>query len=104
MTKIVYSDSFCGFSISRKAYEKLKAMKSKAVLGKSKLEAENSIARHDPDLVKVVEELGAEAQDCDMPRLALAIHTITGNRYMIKEYDGLETVIEPDDIDWIIVS
>lgn len=102
MTKVVYSDSFCGFGISNKAYEKLKATKSRAVLGKSKLETENSIARHDPDLVKVVEELGAEAQDRDMARLA--IHTITGDRYMIKEYDGLETVIEPDDIDWIVVS
>ena len=54
--------------------------------------------RHDPLLVEAVEALGREAED-DVAELV--IKEIEGTKYLIKEYDGWETLVEPDDIDWI---
>lgn len=61
---------------------------------------DHDIARDDPALVQVVEEMGqaaggqfAKLELCDLP---------PGTRYRITEYDGFETVETPDDIDWSI--
>lgn len=53
--------------------------------------------RTDPDLIKVIEELGTEAASGDCSELAIA--DIGESKYHIDEYDGLETVITglPDD-------
>jgi hypothetical protein len=88
--KVVYNACFGGFSLSRKACERL------VELGRDKaqkeLELGNSyeynsycrdISRHDPLLVQVVEELGDEASG------SCAELCIT------EEYDGRETVEEP---------
>ena len=57
----------------------------------------DDVARHDPILVQVVEELGDKANgSC----ARLAIDEVSGP-YKIDEYDGLETVVEPNGIDWI---
>ena len=58
-------------------------------------------ARHDPDLVKTVEDLGSKANGS---YAHLKIKELKGNRYIIDEYDGLERVVEPDDINWITVE
>ena len=63
--------------------------------------AEGSCPRHDPELVKTVEDLGLEASG---PHALLKIKEIKGDRYVINEYDGCERVVEPDDINWIIVE
>lgn len=56
-----------------------------------------SIPRHNPILVQVVEELGDKASgDC----AKLAIAKISGP-YRIDEYDGSESVKQPDGYDWI---
>ena len=58
--------------------------------------------RHDPLLVECVETLGTAANDACA---TLKIYTLKhGNRYMIDEYDGLERVIEPEDIKWNVVD
>jgi hypothetical protein len=57
----------------------------------------NDISRHDPILVQVVEELGDKANGMCAK---LAIEEVSGP-YRIDEYDGNETVIEPDGYDWI---
>ena len=57
----------------------------------------DDVARHDPILVQVVEELGEKA---DGMCARLAITEVSGP-YRIDEYDGLETVVEPDGYDWI---
>ena len=57
----------------------------------------DDVARHDPILVQVVEELGDKA---DGMCAKLAIEEVSGP-YRIDEYDGLETVVEPDGYDWI---
>jgi hypothetical protein len=57
----------------------------------------DDVARHDPILVQVVEELGEKANgSC----ARLAIDEVSGP-YRIDEYDGFETVKEPDGYDWI---
>ena len=57
----------------------------------------NNVDRHDPILVQVVEELGAKANgSC----AKLSIAEVSGP-YRIDEYDGNETVVEPDGYDWI---
>lgn len=67
----------------------------------SYIDAEGSCPRHDPELVKTVEDLGCEANgSCAL----LKIKELKGNRYTINEYDGCERVVEPDDINWIIVE
>ena len=58
-------------------------------------------SRHDPRLIKAVEELGEEASD----RYAdLRIAEIESNLYRIEDNDGLETVVTPEGIDWIKIS
>ena len=64
-------------------------------------EGELGYARHDPELVKTVEDLGSEANGTSA---LLKIKEIKGDRYVINEYDGCERVVEPDDINWIIVE
>jgi hypothetical protein len=56
-----------------------------------------TVSRHDPILVQVVEELGDKANG-GYARLAIA--EVSGP-YRIDEYDGSETVKEPDGYDWI---
>jgi hypothetical protein len=58
---------------------------------------DRSVSRHDPVLVQVVEELGDKANGS---YAKLAIAEVSGP-YRIDEYDGRETVIEPDGYDWI---
>jgi hypothetical protein len=58
---------------------------------------DRNVSRHDPILVQVVEELGDKANgSC----AKLAIEEVSGP-YRIDEYDGYETVKEPDGYDWI---
>ena len=65
------------------------------------IDAEGSCPRHDPELVKTVEDLGCEVNGSSA---LLKIKEIKGDRYVINEYDGCERVVEPDDINWIIVE
>jgi hypothetical protein len=55
------------------------------------------VSRHDPVLVQVVEELGDKANGS---YAKLAIAEVSGP-YRIDEYDGYETVKQPDGYDWI---
>jgi len=56
------------------------------------------VERHNPTLVEFVEKYGKEHN----PTLEVA--TIEGDTYIIEEYDGLETVVEPKDIQWIKIK
>ena len=57
-----------------------------------------NLQRHDPLLVKTVETLGEEA---DGAFSELEVVDIDTDRYIIKEYDGLEDVVTPNAIHWI---
>jgi hypothetical protein len=58
---------------------------------------DHNVSRHDPILVQVVEELGDKANGMCAK---LAIKEVSGP-YRIDEYDGNESVVEPDGYDWI---
>lgn len=82
--RIVYNSGFGGYGLSEKA---LKLYNERA--GRT-VEFRYKIARHDPILVSVVEELGDEAND-KYSDLAL-IDIPEGYDYTIDDYDGLEHV------------
>ena len=65
------------------------------------ISTEGDYSRHDPELVKTVEDLGSKANGF---HAHLKIKELKGNLYIIDEYDGSERVVEPDDINWITVE
>lgn len=95
MTKVVYNNCFGGFGLSKKAQELYRDFSGKDFV-------EFECPRHDPNLVMVVEQLGELAND-EFGYSKLKIAEIEGNKYLIKEYDGNEKVIEPKDLKWIEV-
>ncbi len=91
--KVVYSRRYGGFGLSPKAKELLAARG--VVQGGYD---DRPIERHNPHLVAVVEELGGKA--ASGPFAQLAIQEV-GGVYRIDEYDGYESVIEPDGYEWV---
>ena len=102
MNKVVYNMCYGGFGLSRKATQALadagveeaaqyiRAHKAFS-LGLFSFNP-HSIPRHDPRLVKIVEDLGridASAECAD-----LMVYEIDGRLYRIEECDGMEDVIE----------
>ena len=65
------------------------------------ISTEGDYPRHDPELVKTVEDLGSKANGS---HAHLKIKELKGNLYIIDECDGSERVVEPDDINWITVE
>ncbi len=93
MRKVVYSPCYGGFGLSDLAKQKLAERKGVTV---DELPYERRLERHDPDLVAVVEELGAAASD----KFAdLQVTQVEGS-YRIQEYDGFEHVETPSQIEW----
>ena len=102
MVKVVYNSCFGGFGLSAKALAELRVLKeAKGEMFDSTDYWTGWLPRHDPDLVAVVEKLGEEASG---KRAALRVKELKGKRYRIDEYDGSETVREPDDYEWIVVE
>lgn len=97
--KVVYNACYGGFSLSNAAARSLNKRKGADVVD-VKYGVYNG-PRHDVDLVAVVESLGAAASG----RFSnLCIKDISGALYRIDEYDGYESVQEPDDIGWVHVN
>ena len=57
----------------------------------------NALPRHHRLLVEAIEKFGKEAGSLYSK---LIVVKISGDKYIIKEYDGWETVVEPEDIVW----
>jgi hypothetical protein len=99
-TKVVYNACYGSFSISTEA---LTRMQELGFTGESVTYEKTShvwlpdCPRHDPILVQVVEEYGKAAGD---KFSHLKITTVSGP-YRIEDYDGFETVYEPNDYEWI---
>jgi len=94
--KVVYNNCYGGFGLSDKAtamLHELGALNDDVAYW--------SIERHNPHLVKVVEELGDLASDSFSN---LKIDEITSPIYRIDEYDGAESVITPDKIAWVKIE
>jgi len=96
--KIVLNTCYGGFSLSWKAVERLQELGHPEALALSPFEKCYSgylreIPRTDPLLVRVVEELGAEAAG----RCAKLTVLETGLEKRIREYDGKEYFAWDDD-------
>lgn len=115
MAKVVYNSCYGGFGLSSEAihlYSKLANLElrqetypgsmSKTIISLFDENGEeiliDKIKRTDPCLVEVVERLGDKANSYTSN---LEIREIPdGSRYRIREYDGLETVITPEEQEW----
>jgi hypothetical protein len=104
MVKVVHNCCYGGFSLSQKARARLAELGleiDKKLYYHGSWQLPDDVARHDLRLVQVVEELDGEASGS---HANLRVTTLGGNRYRINEYDGHETVVEPEDLDWIVVT
>ena len=91
MMKLVINDSHGGFGLSAKACALL-CEKKGLPAGSFSWHSAGDVARHDGDLVAVVEELGRDASGI-LSRLAV-IEIPDDVDYVVQEYDGLEWVAE----------
>lgn len=57
------------------------------------------LPRHHPAYIFAFNRLGSEKMSATLSYLK--IYSLNGHMYKIKEYDGAESVMEPDDIKWI---
>ncbi len=123
MTKVVYNDRHGGFSISKECAEFMAyrgCTHAQSMLKRYDDEAEcvrfwyghYDGPRHNLNLVEAVETIGFGAGRCDGENIDLPvgrkpqlnIARITGEKYVIEEYDGMEKVVEPKDIKWVVVQ
>lgn len=91
MPKIVYNACYGGFGLSKKALARYKE------LGGT-YDYDWKIARTDPLLVHIVEELGEEVNHWAAKLRIIALPP--GTKYRIEEYDGFETVMTFEDYKW----
>jgi len=109
--KIVINTSYGGFGISFDGAERMAELGCSVAERKLKEYDEQDgddwtwhgteIHRHDPILVAVVEDIEEEASDY----LAdLKVVEIDSDRYYVENYDGLESVVTPKNVPWIIIG
>ncbi len=95
--KVVVNSCYGGFSLSIKAQNRLIELGAKGTDSYGC----RDICRHDPLLIQVIEEMGEGANgSC----AHLEVEEIEGRLYSIDEYDGMESVVEPDDQVWICID
>jgi hypothetical protein len=106
MTEVVYHSTYGGYELTTSIVERYNE------LAGTKYEtddmgtfvAADEINRHDPYLVQAVREYLDKEDASSVLKIRLEIKKLKGNKYIIDEYDGWETVQEPDDIEWIEVK
>ncbi len=106
MTEIVINKCHGGFSISKECVEHMARhgnQETKKMLDRNESDYFYlcDTPRHDKILVNAVKELGSKANG-EYSRLEIV--EIDGSIYKIDEYDGMEWVVEPKDINWTKVK
>ena len=102
MNKVVFNNSFGGFTLSPLALSWL-SERGHEVSDSGWDEVNNCpFPRHHPALVECVEVLGEKAGDEFVSDLAIA--EIEGNQYYIEDYDGNETVHTPKNVRWVVIG
>jgi len=99
--KIVINKCFGGFRLSQKALQELQKCNDKLInesdgsgifLNSGELYASENLERNNPNLIRIVEQLGFEANG---DSAELSIVEIPDNvKWQIMEYDGVEWVAE----------
>lgn len=90
--KVAINKCYGGFSLSKEAYIYYKKLKGDEKIDPNKTGLSRLLERHDPDLIKVVEELGEKANGRHAKIEIIEIPD--GIEYEIEEYDGVEWVAE----------
>ena len=100
--KVVINIVNGGFSLSQRAKDRYAAIKGIAIDASSfvaRMDIASNIARNDPTLIQIVEELGEAASG---EHSLLKIEEVPdGVRFFIDEYDGMESVVREDQIEWV---
>ena len=99
MNKVAYNSFYGGFYLSKPAQEYL--LKKYGIKPTYYGSIDNILNRYDPRLIDVIETLGDLASS-ELSKLK--IKEIDSDIYMIESYDGLETVVVPNDLDWIKIK
>lgn len=109
MRKVVYNACHGGFALSKLAAVWLAgagleeavvwlAEESPEESGWSRHFYPHTLARHSQLLIECIESLGPAAAGTAYSDLRMTdVHDV----YRIEEYDGLETVVQPDEYNWI---
>jgi hypothetical protein len=102
MPKVVYNGCYGGFNLSAAAVRQWKELAPNDPHWIEVTEAYGDFAgpRHDPTLVRVVEEMGDAASGQDA-KLRIA-DVPSGKLYRIDEHDGKEFVNTVDSYDWTL--
>lgn len=123
MNKIVYNACYGGFNLSDEAlelYAKLSGISvypeksswcthfyTSVPTGDQEVDDKRDwlygpdLCRHDPFLVKAVEQLGDAANGSHSK---LRIYETDSDRYIIEEYDGNESVVVSYDNSWVVIK
>ena len=101
MHKVVINVCYGGFSLSREASNLMNQLYG------TEIDPEygflDGIPRHHKGLVGIVEILGSSAASGSCSRLVVV--EIKSNMYRIEEYDGYESIVQPDDYQhWEIIK
>lgn len=111
--KVVYNASFGGFSLSVQAAMWLAERGNNEATEFLAGSVDDSdmfslpfycweLPRHSRLLIECVETLGSDTASGKFSELKIA--ALKGDRYKIEEYDGSESIVEPEDIEWIVVT
>jgi len=94
INKVVINDSYGGYGLSEEAKARLKELGQEY--------GEYRIPRHDPILIRVIEELGLDRASGNHAQLKIV--EIVGRTYRIEEYDGMEGVVTPNIEEWTVIG
>ena len=97
-TKVVYNGCYGGFGLSDEALALYRVYSGWKEPMKPHAD---QIPRHDPALIRVVEELGSKA-NADYSNLV--IEEIYGKVYRITEENGYESIETPEGVDWVVAE
>ena len=119
MNKVVVNNDYGGFSLSmqaisyifdnmseeekhemRKGFDKEDASDDWSIKDHITYKIGN-LPRHHKLLVEAVEKFG---KDAGSSYSKLIVVKISGDKYIIREYDGWESVAEPEDIKWVKIE
>ncbi len=107
--QVAYNSAYGGFEISELCLEWLCDHGNETALSirrNNQYDSQHGMpwtgTRHDPMLILAIETLGNEK--ASGPVSSIFIHQLNGDRYVIQEYDGLERVLEPGEIEWVSIS
>ena len=117
MPKVAYNACYGGFGLSPEATRRAREVSGDPLWGGVCLKGDidpkgewvcgrdfgagRNLCRHDPTLIKVIQELGERANgQCAKLRLE---ELPSGTPYRIDEYDGYETVVSLGDSEWAVV-